>query len=233
MAKFKRSGEETSLKYICVSGECLDKSVGQNIMEAFPDSYIYHVYGLTEASPRVAYLPPLLFKRYTEYVGVKLKSVSIKILDDNGQMCEDGKEGVLWVKGDNVMIGYYNDPIKTSNTIKDGWLCTGDIAVFGKFGLLQIKGRCDDLIIKAGMNIYPSEIESTLKREPKVYDALIYGYKNQLGTQIGLKIVGDFSNIEEVKKLCQNCLPPFQIPSKIEVVDDIPKNGSGKIIRRV
>ena len=137
------------------------------------------------------------------------------------------------VKGDNVMIGYYNDPEKTNEVIKDGWLCTGDLALINEAGLLKIKGRIDDLIIKAGMNIYPQEIEGVLKLDSRVREAVVCGCNDEkLGTQIVLNIVGDFRDVAEVKELCHSQLPAFQVPTRINLVDDIPKNGSGKIIRR-
>lgn len=232
MARYDRHSYTETLKHICISGECMDRETGLKIYGAFPFCNIYHVYGLTEACPRVSYLPPDCFKDFPDSVGIPLKSVSIKIISRSGKPCGKNEEGILWVKGDNVMIGYYRDPTNTLNVLKDGWLCTGDIAVINNAGFLKIKGRNDDLIIKSGMNIYPTEIEATLKQDKRVKEALVYGFKNRLGTQIGVKIAGDFSSIDEIKALCYELLPPFQVPSAIELLDELPKNGSGKMLRR-
>ena len=232
MAKFNRHSSAQTLKHICISGECMDAETGSNIYRAFPYCNIYHVYGLSEASPRVAYLPPKFFKDHPGCVGIPLKSVSIKILDSDGAECAKNQEGILYVKGDNVMNGYYRESQKTREVLKGGWLCTGDIAVINDEGFLKIKGRADDMIIKAGMNIYPSEIESVLKQDLRIKEVLVYGYRNQLGTQIGLKLVGDFNSKDDVKNLCVNVLPSFQLPSEIELLDSLPKNASGKILRR-
>lgn len=202
------------------------------IADAFPGSRIYHVYGLTEACPRVSYLPPELFRQYPESVGIPLPSVSVRVLNPEGEECLTGEEGILWVKGRNVMLGYYQEPQKTAAVLKDGWLCTGDIAVRNEAGLLQIKGRDDDLIIKSGMNIYPAEVEVTMKCDPRVKEILVYGITGRVGKEIGMKLVGDFADIDEVKRLCIALLPSFQIPSVIELVPELPQNGSGKIIRR-
>lgn len=129
------------------------------------------------------------------------------------------------------MLGYYAEKEKTQKVLKDGWLCTGDIACIGDSGFLKIKGRNDDLIIKAGMNIYPAEVEYELKRDSRVKEVLVYGFDTISGKQIGMKIVGDFLSVDEVRKLCIEHLPLFQIPQVIELVDELPKNGSGKIIR--
>ncbi|MBO5968524.1 MAG: acyl--CoA ligase [Clostridia bacterium] len=232
MARFQRGRNIESLKHICISGECMGHQLGTKIYEAFPFSNIYHVYGLTEAAPRVSYLPPKYFREYPDCVGIPLNSVSLKITDKNGKVCSENQEGILWVKGSNVMLGYYGNKEKTKQIIKDGWLCTGDVALINDHGFLKIKGRNDDLIIKAGMNIYPAEIEAALKQNNRVKEVLVYGFTNRFGTQIGLKIAGDFSSLEDVRQVCTELLPSFQIPSIIEIVDEIPKNSSGKIIRR-
>lgn len=233
MSRFKRKVEGDSLKHICISGECMSLETGTYIAEAFANANIYHIYGLTEACPRVSYLPPHMFREHADCVGVPLRSVSIKILSPDGQMVKKNEIGTLWVKGDNVMAGYYNDPVKTYETLKDGWLCTGDLALFNEKGLLKIKGRSDDLIIIAGMNIYPQEIEEALKVDPRVYELYVCGRNDdKLGTQIILNVVGDFSDVSDVKEMCHMRLPTYQIPTRINLVDKLLKNGSGKIIRR-
>ena len=234
MARFKRKSDADVLKHICISGECMSMETGLSIAEAFPDAEIYHIYGLTEACPRVAFLPPSKFKENADCVGVPLRSVSLKIVSaDGGRLVRKNEIGVLWVKGDNVMAGYYKNPQKTNEVLKDGWLCTGDLALFTDEGFLKIKGRNDDLIIKAGMNIYPQEIESALKLDYRVKDVFVRGYTDdKLGVQIELNITGDFSDVSEVKDLCRINLSAYQVPTRINLLDEIPKNGSGKIIRR-
>ena len=173
MGRFKRKNDDDCLKYICISGEYMGAETGKRIREAFPDADIYNIYCLTEACPRVTYLPPALFDDYPDCVGIPLNSVAVKILLENGSIAEPNQVGVLWVKGGNVMAGYYNNPEKTAEVLKDAWLCTGDLALINSKGLLKIKGRNDDMIIKAGMNIYPQEIESALKIDNRVKEALI------------------------------------------------------------
>ena len=232
MARFNRSDATETLRHICISGECMRSDAGTKIRLAFPTCSIYHVYGLTEACPRVSYLPPKYFSIYPDCVGIPLKSVSVKILNDRGIPCRKSEEGILYVKGDSIMLGYYGEPEKTHAILKDGWLCTGDIAVTNSAGFLKILGRKDDLIIKSGMNIYPAEVEGVLKQDSRVKEVLVYGFHTQFGTQIGMNLVGDFSSTKEVRQLCMSVLPSFQVPAVIELVDSLPKNGSGKTIRR-
>lgn len=95
------------------------------------------------------------------------------------------------------MLGYYQNPTLTGKVLQNGWLCTGDVATVNDDGLLKIKGRSDDLIIKAGMNVYPQEIEAVLKTDARVREVLIYGCRHPvLKTQIGLKVAGLFSTIK-------------------------------------
>ena len=232
MARLKKSICTDTLKHICISGECMGKEIGLRIADAFSHSDIYYVYGLTEACPRVSYLPPHLFRKHPDCVGYPLKSVSLKLKNEHAQECAPNEDGFLWVKGGNIMMGYYNEPKKTEDILKDGWLFTGDIATITDEGLLKIKGRCDDLIIKGGMNIYPVEIESVMKLDIRTKDVLVYGIKTRYGTQIGMTISGDYKSIEEVKRACMDYLPPFQVPAFISIVEELPKNGTGKIIRR-
>ena len=231
MVGFMRDSDVLPLKQICISGECLDRETGLHIAARLSRCQIYHVYGLTEASPRVSYLPPNLFAKYPDFVGKPLNSVTIKVVDKAGRPCGLNKEGIIWVKGKNVMLGYYQDDEKTNLIKKNGWLCTGDVGFINKEGFLKIKGRHDDLIIKAGMNIYPAEIESVLKEDARFKDVLAYGVSGKHGTQIGINVVGDFKSKDEVKKICVALLPSFQVPTHIALVDEIQKNASGKVIR--
>ena len=218
-----------SLKNMVISGECLSAVDGLFIREKFPYSKIYHVYGLTEASPRVCYMPPEFYDEAIGCVGKPLKSVSVEIRDMAGNCVGVGEKGMLWIKGPSVMIGYYNDPEMTDKVLKNGWLCTGDIAEITSKGWIKICGRSDNMIIRAGMNIYPAEIENELKKDSRVHQVKAYGINNK----VAVEIVGDFNDESEVKSLCIDVLPAYQIPSKIKLVDKIKTTESGKLIRTV
>lgn len=234
IARFTKSEIKNILKNIVISGECLGAIDGHMIRNALPNAKIYHVYGLTEASPRVCYLPPAEFSDAPDCVGIPLRSVEVEIRTDTGRSVKINERGLLWVRGPNITFGYYNDPKLTEKNICDGWLCTGDIAQYNEKGWIKILGRQDNLIVRAGMNIYPSEIENELKKDLRVRDVHIYTIEDaKMGVQIAMKIVGDFNSIKEVKMLCTNMLPLYQVPAKIELCDNLPTNGSGKIMRKV
>lgn len=232
-ARLSGNGVKDYLRHVVISGECMSLKTGQSIMKALPKTMIYSVYGLTEASPRVSYLPPECFDSYSDCVGIPLATVSIKIVDSFGNKVKNGTPGMLWVKGPNIMLGYYNDCELTQSVKKNNWLCTGDIAIRTKMGWLKILGRSDDMIIRAGMNIYPREIENELIKDTRVREVMAFGYSSdESGERIGLMISGDFGDVNEIKKLCISVLPNYQIPSKIELLDELPKNESGKLTRR-
>lgn len=220
------------LRCMVISGECLGGKCAQNIRSAFPNTQIYHVYGLTEASPRVSYLPPQYFDSFAEYVGFPLPSVQVKITDDNGDTLPLKSEGELCIRGKSVMVGYYQDEEMTKMALENGWLHTKDIAYIDENGFIKIKCRKDDMIIRAGMNIYPQEMENALKLDERVEEVLAYGVPDFIsGEKIGLKVKGNFNNKEEIIDICRKKLPAYEFPAIIELVDEIPKNASGKVIR--
>lgn len=216
-----RCSDAISINKAVVSGECMTETVARRLSETLLSARIYHVYGLTEASPRVSYLPPELFHEHPLSVGLPLQSVQIKI--------EDGE---LLVAGKNIMKGYYNNPEATGKVIRDGWLHTGDIAQMDAQGLITIKSRKDNMIIRAGMNIYPQEIENVLRQVRQISDVLAYGMRDAaVGEKIYLKVVTDTLSKSEIYACCCDLLPSYQLPDNIEIVDEIPKNASGKVIR--
>jgi len=232
LERFLKKGT-INLKSTAISGECMRREGARRIRKILPNTKIYHVYGLTEASPRVLWLPPKYFDEFSEYVGIPLPSVQIKIVDENGDDVSCNEEGELCVRGKSVMMGYYEQSSMTEKVLKDGWLHTGDIAVMNESGFVSIRSRKDDMIIKAGINIFPQEIENILKTDERVEEVLAYGVTDTiLGQKIALKIKGRFSNKDEIIGLCHEKLPAYEQPSIVEIVEEIPKNGSGKMIRR-
>lgn len=217
-----KSKEKLLLKNIAVSGECMTQTVAQVMRKAFPNTCIYNVYGLTEASPRVSYLPPNEFDNNPTSLGIPLSSLSVKVADNE-----------LLILGNSIMKGYYNNPEATAKAKQDGWLHTGDIAEIDEQGRIYIKCRKDNMIIRAGMNIYPQEIENVLKESEYITDALAFGVKNDtVSEKIHIMVVTTL-NKSEVYNICKEKLLGYELPDVIDIVDELPKNASGKVIRRV
>ncbi|OGI06800.1 MAG: hypothetical protein A2Y40_00975 [Candidatus Margulisbacteria bacterium GWF2_35_9] len=217
-----RLNNKLPLSVAVCSGECMTETVAKEIRNCMPDTRIYNVYGLTEASPRVSYLTPELFDKHPTSVGVLLDAVTGRIENDE-----------LLIKGKSIMKGYYGDPEHTSEVIdKEGWFHTGDCAVIDK-GLLYIKGRKDNLIIRSGMNIYPQEIENDIKKDKRIFEAYAFGVNDgKVGQKIHLWVESTSCTKKDILDLCLEQLPSYQIPDQIQIVEKIPKNASGKIIRR-
>lgn len=214
--------EPLVLKSIAVSGECMTEAVAKVMRNAFPKTDIYNVYGLTEASPRVSYLPPDEFDNKSTSVGIPLSSLKAKVIDNE-----------LLITGNSIMKGYYNNLEATARAKQDGWLHTGDVAELDEQGNIYIKCRKDNMIIRAGMNIYPQEIENALKENENISDVLAYGVKNDtVSEKIHIKVVSSLSKAE-IYNICKQKLFSYELPDVIEIVDEIPKNASGKVIRSV
>lgn len=217
----KRQAERMSLRTIAVSGECMTQIVADKMQQSMLDVRIYNVYGLTEASPRVSFLSPDLFNKYPTSVGIPLSSITAKTVDDE-----------LVIKGKSIMKGYYNDSESTHRAIVDGWLYTGDVAQIDENGFIYIKSRKDNMIIRAGMNIYPQEIENAIKQDFRIKEALAMGVKSdKVSQKIHLTVSGEDLTKSYVLDVCKKYLSTYQFPDEIEIVSDIPKNASGKILR--
>lgn len=224
-----------NLKRIAVSGECLTAETAKRIRSMFLYTDIFNVYGLTEASPRVSYLDPFLFDQYPDYVGKPLASVSLRIVDVQGTEVPIDSDGLLQVRGQNVMKGYFKNPELTKKTIIDGWLNTGDVCSMNAQGLIKIKGRADDMIIKAGMNIYPAEIENYLTTHKAIKEVVAYGISTQTGQEIALDIVlaegCESLSKRDLYAICGEFLPVYLLPYSVNIVSSLQRNGSGKIVR--
>lgn len=236
---YHRLKKKSPLQTVVVSGECMTKKQAEKIRSCFKDTKIYSVYGLTEAAPRVSYLPPHLFDTHPESVGAALNETEIRIVEsfENLDCLPALETGLVVVKSPSIMKGYYNDEELTRKVLHKGWLNTGDIGYMDQNGLLYICSRADDMMIKAGMNIYPKEIETAIRTIPIVEDAVAYGVKDGDGITIGVNIKLDRNShdINTDKKtlmaLFSGVLPEYQMPGIINIVEELEKTVSGKTIR--
>lgn len=230
-----RIGKELQIKTLSISGECLTSEKAIKIRKAFRNTKIFNVYGLTEASPRVAYLPCHLFDEHPESVGVPLRGVRIRIVNDLGEDASYNEHGHIIVNSESLMKGYYKNQELTERVLSNGWLKTGDIGYKDSSGYLYILSRVDDMIIKAGMNIYPKEIENNVLTLEQIYDCVAYGIKTNEGQSIGIDVVLNREFVNASKKdvlgWLMKVLPKYQIPDKVNIVDELKRNASGKLIR--
>ncbi len=192
-------------------------------------------YGLTEASPVVA-VNHENDEQATNVVGHVLAEITYQIRDENRQPIIDGAAGTLWIKGDNIMMGYYNAPDATNQVLVDGWLNTGDLAQRQKNGKLAICGRSKDIIIHKGFNIYPAEVENVLMKHPAVFKAAVIGKDEPMSGQVPVAFVAVRSRGDDLeatlRTLCAHNLASYKIPRKFVCLDDLPMSATGKVDKK-
>ncbi len=191
-------------------------------------------YGLTEASPVVS-LSPLNRTRKIGSVGKALQSVEVKVIDKEGNSLPPGEIGEILVKGLNVMKGYYNLEKETGDILKDGWLFTGDLAKIDKDGNIYIMGRLKEMINVRGFNVYPREIEDLLYRIPKVKETAVVGVFHRHRGEVPIAFIVKENDLEEkeLMRYLKSNLAAYKIPLKIIFKENLPKNATGKILKRV
>lgn len=193
-------------------------------------------YGLTEASPASSFNPYDGVQKPGS-IGVVLDGMECIIADENDNEVPVGEVGELLLKGENVMVGYYNRPEETEVTLRNGWLHTGDLAKIDEEGYIFIVDRKKELIIVAGLNVYPREVEEQLYKHPKIKDAAVIGVENKLrGETVAAYIVlheGEEVQSKEIISWLKESLAAYKVPRTIKVVEDLPRNSSGKILKRI
>lgn len=193
-------------------------------------------YGLTEASPAVSFNPPDGIQKEGS-IGLPLPYQECKIVDEQDQELPAGEVGELAVRGENVMMGYYNQPEASEAALLNGWLHTGDLAKKDEDGYLYIVDRKKDMIIVAGLNVYPREVEEVIYQFPKVKEAAVIGVDDKLrGEFVKAYIVlkeGEACNSKELFHFLREKLAAYKLPRHIEFIGSLPKNASGKIMKRL
>jgi long-chain acyl-CoA synthetase len=192
-------------------------------------------YGLTEASPIVTSSTGRIPKRGS--VGVVLGGIEMRIVDDDGRDALVGDAGEIWVRGDNVFAGYLDDPEATGRVLTaDGWLRTGDIGYCDEDGFVYLVDRAKDLVIVSGFNVYPAEVEDVLSQAPGVADVGVVGVPHpHTGEAVKAYVVarpGASLDEEALIEFARDHLARYKCPSKVLVVDELPRNASGKLLRR-
>ncbi len=192
-------------------------------------------YGLTEASPIVTSSAGIPFK--VGSVGKALAGMDVRLVDENGQPALQGDAGEIWVRGPNVFLGYLDEPEATARALTpDGWLRTGDIAVTDDDGYLFLVDRAKDLIIVSGFNVFPAEVEEVLAEHPDVAEVGVVGVPHpHHGEAVKAFVVlkpGAAAHEDTLISWCSDNLARYKCPSKIVFVDELPRNVSGKLLRR-
>ena len=205
--------------------------------EYLPQGRIYNAYGLTEATgPAVSVAKHEMAIEKAPSVGRPFVNTDIRVMGETGEECRPGEVGEIAVKGDQVMREYLNDPDTTNATLKADWLYTGDLGQMDDDGYLYVVDRKKDIIISGGENISSVEVESTLYKHPKIMEAAVIGIPDaKFGEGVCAVVVpreGQEIAEQEVLMYCKEHLASYKKPRKVIFTDALPRNPSGKVLKR-
>ena len=222
------------LRYVIAGGMPLEKTVSDD-WQALTGNVIVEGYGLTETSPLVC-VNHMDTATYNGTIGYPMPGTDVTLRDDNGAIVPLGEPGEMWVRGPQVMQGYWQHPDETRRALQDGWLKTGDIAVMRPDGALKIVDRKKDMILVSGFNVYPSEVEAVLAQHPAVLEVACIGVPSEgSGEKVKACVVarpGKKLTMEELQKFANANLTAYKRPKVYEFCDDLPKSNVGKILKR-
>jgi long-chain acyl-CoA synthetase len=228
-------GFDTSTLELCVSG---GSAMPVELMRGFEEAFgckILEGYGLSESSPVASFNQPDR-ERKPGSIGIPIEGVEMKVVDDDGKEVPQGEVGEILIRGHNVMKGYWNKPDETGDTLRDGWLHTGDIAKVDEDGYFFIVDRKKELIIRGGYNVYPREIEEVLYEHPAVREAAVIGVKDDnLGEEVGAAVAlkdGEDASAQELRDFVKEQVAAYKYPRRVWFVDELPKGPTGKILKR-
>jgi long-chain acyl-CoA synthetase len=207
------------------------------IAKMWQDKYqkvIHEGYGLTEASPCASYNHNLKYKFGS--IGAPIANVQMQIVDANGDPVSPGELGEIVIKGPNVMLGYWSRPQATQEVIKNSWLHSGDIGRMDEEGFFYIADRLKDMINVSGFKVYPTEVENVIYKHHAVAEVAIYGVPDPIkGEIVKASIVskpGSQITESEIAEFCTQRIAAYKIPHQIQFVDSLPKNPTGKVMKR-
>ena len=194
---------------------------------------IFQGYGLTETSP-VATLNPF-HRPKRDAIGIPLPGTDVRFMDDEGREVPLGEVGELWIKGPQVMKGYWQRPDETSRVLRDGWLATGDIARMDDDGYIYIVDRKKDMILVSGFNVYPNEVEAVIAEQPGIADVAVVGVPDDETGEIVVAYVvrtDPAVTSEDVRRRCRQSLTNYKVPKTVVFRDELPKSPVGKVLRK-
>ena len=209
------------------------------VLTGFRDRFgvtIWEGYGLTETAPALTFTG-IGGVAKPGSIGRALDAVELRLIDEDGEEVEPGDPGEIVVRGPNVFAGYWNHPEYTEQAFIDGWFRTGDVGVADDDGDLFLVDRRRDLIIVSGFNVYPREVEDVLRRHPNVGDCAVVGeHDERTGESVRAIVVadppGETVDPDDLIEFCKKSLAPYKVPATVDVVDQIPRNAAGKVLRR-
>lgn len=226
------------LRYVQQAGGHLAPSFLNELRAALPNTQIFVMYGQTEATARLAYLPPDMLDHKLGSIGRAIPGVTLQVIDESGRPVLPGQTGQIVAEGDNVTLGYWHDPKETTKCFRDGKLYTGDLATIDEDRFIYIVDRAKDFLKCGGQRVSCQHIEDVLLQFGALVEAAVIGIPDEvLGEAVKAFVVPRDSKVdsipEHLSSFCRTALPPPQVPKEIVVVDHLPKNSSGKVLKHL
>jgi long-chain acyl-CoA synthetase len=234
---FKTTGFP-DLRYVTQAGGKLHNAFISEFIETFPEIRFNVMYGQTEATARLSWLPPEKLLEKIGSCGKAIPGVELKVADEQGNPVNTGEIGEILALGDNIMLGYYKDMESTSQTLKNGWLHTGDLATVDNDGYIYLKARKKEIIKVGGRRVSPKEIEEVIVSMPAVIDCSIEGiYDEILGEKMKATVIvketeAVLVTADSIKYWCAERLASYKIPQIIVIKDKITITATGKKIKK-
>ncbi|MFT3800298.1 MAG: long-chain-fatty-acid--CoA ligase [Burkholderiaceae bacterium] len=236
LAVYDPSQHDCSTLRWCMSGAA---PVPVNLIKTYADMGIevHQVYGMTEScGPGCLIIGEEAMTRAGS-TGRSFFHTDVRIVDGLGKNCPPGEAGEVLLRGGHIMAGYWNRPDATAQTLIDGWLHTGDVGSMDEDGFVTIRDRMKDMLISGGENVYPAEVENMLLGHPSLSDAAVIGLPSPKWGEVALAVVvlkkGASLTAEELLAWCKGKLATFKLPKVAVFLDEIPRNPSGKVLKRV
>jgi len=230
----------TGLQYLTQAGGAMPAELVAGLRAALPGRKLFLMYGQTEATSRLTWLPPERLDDKPGSVGIPVRGVRLRIVHESGREAAVGIEGEVQVQGANVMLGYWEAAPATAAAFDAGWLRTGDIGWLDHDGFLYLRGRRDGMIKTGAHRVYPEAVEQSIVQLPEVEEALVVGADHPtLGQVLYAYVVMRQAVTAEaqnqvalrIKTHCRACLAPYQVPRTIAFVASLPRTASGKLHR--
>jgi acyl-CoA synthetase (AMP-forming)/AMP-acid ligase II len=221
---------------VCITGAAvMPTDVKKRIMVLFPNSGLYDVFGQTEMSPCTTILKPEHTLEKPGSVGLPILNVEVRIVDADNEDVPDGEIGEIVYKGPTLMKAYYKNPGATARAMEDGWFHSGDLVKRDRDGFIYVVDRAKDMIITGGENVYSAEVEEVLFSHEKVLEVAVVGVPDSdWGERVKAVVVpvnGVTLTREEIIEHCRKNLAGYKKPRIIEMVDSLPRNAAGKVLK--
>lgn len=224
-----------SLRYLTQAGGAMHPDTIRWVREAFAPAVLFVMYGQTEATARLTYLPPERAADKVGSVGRAVDNVDLRIVDDEGRDAPTGSVGNVVASGPSITPGYFRAPEETAQILRDGRLWTGDLGRLDEDGFLFIEGRTKEFLKLAGNRVSPLEIEEVVARHPGVDSVAVVGVADDVGAEHAVAVVvpRDGADVDEesLRRHCRAALPAFKVPEFVRFVETLPRTPAGKLAR--